>query len=104
MDREVQLLDPMMEVVVFAAPPVEGVGVAVHLGELVPGDGGDPAEVVVVLQPVAPLVDGHAHVLWIVAWTLVKISEIGVTKVSQAVNYYSFRTNPILKYMLSVIE
>ena len=79
-DGEVKLLDPVMQVIVLPAPAVEGVGVAVHLGELVPGDGRDPAEVVVVLQPVAPLVDGHAHVLRIVERTFVKISAIEEAK------------------------
>ncbi len=38
-----------MEVVVLAAPAVEGVCVAVHLDEVVSLDGGNTAKVVVVL-------------------------------------------------------
>ncbi len=43
------LLDPVVKVVVLAAPAVEGVCVAVHLDEVAPRDGGHPTEVVVVL-------------------------------------------------------
>jgi hypothetical protein len=39
----------VVEVVVLAAPAVEGVCVAVHLDEVVPLDGGNTTEIVVVL-------------------------------------------------------
>ncbi len=53
----------MEKVVVLSTPPVEIVGESVDLLKLFLGERGDTAEVVLVDQPVLPLVDSHSHVL-----------------------------------------
>ena len=70
------LLDPVMQVVVLPSPAVERIGVAVHVDELLLGDGSHTAKVVVVLESVVPLVDGHAQVLGVVLRTAVEIPVI----------------------------
>lgn len=62
-DLVVLLDDPVVEVVVLAAPAVERVGEAVDVLELAPRERGDASEVALVDQPVFPLVDSHRHVL-----------------------------------------
>lgn len=75
-DGFVNLLDPVMQVVVLPSPAVERIGVAVHVDELLLGDGSHTAKVVVVLESVVPLVDGHAQVLGVVLRTAVEIPVI----------------------------
>ena len=65
-----------MQVVVLPSPAVERIGVAVHVDELLLGDGSHTAKVVVVLESVVPLVDGHAQVLGVVLRTAVEIPVI----------------------------
>ena len=69
------LQHPVVEVVVLAAPPVEGVGEAVDAAELLGAERRHPAEVPVVDQAVLPLVHRHGKVLRLVRRALVQVPE-----------------------------